>query len=76
MGSIRFEGTCFNSEWVSSFTSVSDFISACSVKSFLQGENREAKLTELYTIVNGKPKAVKGKAKESDPIPLDDLDGE
>lgn len=63
MGSIRFEGTCFNLEWVSSFTSVSDFISACSVKSFLQGENRETKLAELYTIVNGKPKT-KSKSKE------------
>lgn len=71
MGNIRIDGTSFNTDWVSSFTSVSEFITSCPPHIF-EGENREAKLTELYTIVNGKPKS---KVKSKDVI-VDELDSE
>lgn len=70
--SIEFENASFRIEWVQSFTSVSDFISDCPPH-LCEGENREAKLTELYTIVNGKPKTTK---KADKVIVVDDLDGE
>ena len=55
----KFEGINFNTEWIASFTSVSDFVSSAS--HLLLGDNQEAKLTELYNIVNGKPKDKKNK---------------
>lgn len=64
MGNIRIEGVSINTDWVSSFTSVSEFITSCPDYLFA-GDSREAKLTELYTIVNGKPK--KTKVKEEEP---------
>lgn len=72
MGNIRIDGTSFNTDWVSSFTSVSEFITSCPPHIF-EGESRDAKLTELYTIVNGKPKTTK---KAEKVIVADDLDGE
>ena len=72
MADVKFDGASFNTQWISSFSSVSDFISTCP-KGIFAGENREAKLTELYTIVNGKPKTTK---KADKVIVVDELDGE
>lgn len=60
----KYEGINFNTEWVSSFTSVGEFISSAS--HILVGENQEAKLTELYHIVNGKPESKSKKKGDSE----------
>lgn len=59
----KYEGINFNTDWISSFTSVGEFISSAS--HLLLGENQEAKLTELYHIVNGKPESKPKKKAES-----------
>jgi hypothetical protein len=50
---IRFEGASWAKDWVYSFTSVNEFISDCPPH-LCAGENRDNKLTELYTIVKDK----------------------
>jgi hypothetical protein len=59
----KYEGISFNTDWISSHTSVSEFIS--NATHLLVGENQELKLTELYNIVKGtdeKPSKKKGNA--------------
>ena len=50
---IFFEGTGFNATWVSSYTSLPQFISDFPTTVFVNDVNRENKITELFELVNG-----------------------
>ena len=62
MNDIQIDGVSLNYEWVSSFTSVSEFIMACPPH-ILEGENRELKLTEIYNTVKPEVREEKPKKK-------------
>lgn len=53
MKDIRFEGTGFLVEWVSSYTSLPQFIEDFPASIFEGNENRENKISELFELVNG-----------------------
>lgn len=53
MTDIRFDGTCFNVSWVSSYISLPQFITDFPITIFVEDVNRENKITELYELING-----------------------
>jgi hypothetical protein len=61
--SIKYEGFSFNTEWISGFKTEAEFIANPKNKSRWK-QNNEAKLKELYAMVNGKPEKVKVEQKE------------
>jgi|JI9StandDraft_1071089.scaffolds.fasta_scaffold82989_2 hypothetical protein len=56
MEGIHFEGTGFNTDWISSYTSLQQFISDFPESVFANDVNRENKIKELFELVNGKKK--------------------
>jgi hypothetical protein len=69
---IKFEGVNFNREFVSSHKSEKEFLEAMSDKTYshlFAGDNREAKLKELYKTVSAKAEPVKEAASKEAPKP-------